>query len=126
MPTLVYPTADFQPFTKILSSEVNGKFNAIKTLLNTTKLDSTNVQQNGLSWNRLTTQTSLQVAVTDTLGQLTTSAFITTAQGGTGLAYTATTLDVGKVLQVNTAGTALTFSGIPGAATNMYQYSRFL
>ena len=53
MPTLSYPSGDFQPFTKILSAEVNGKFNAIRTLLNTTKLDSTNVQQYGLTRDRL-------------------------------------------------------------------------
>lgn len=117
MPALSYPTGDFQPFTKILSSEVNGKFNAIKTLLNTTKLDSTNVQQNGLSWDRLTTQTSLNVAVTNSSGQLTITPFITTEQGGLGFAYTATSLDTAKVLQVNQAGTAFTLDTTPPPAT---------
>lgn len=126
MPALSYPTGDFQPFTKILSSEVNGKFSAIKTLLNTTKLDSTNIQQNGLSWDRLTTQTSLQVAVTNTLGQLTVTPFITTAQGGLGFTYAATTADTQKVLQVNSTGTALTFGAVPsGPGQQIYNFYRF-
>ncbi len=53
MPILTYPTADFTPFTKILSSDVNGKFNAIKTLLNTTGLDNTNIQNAGISITKL-------------------------------------------------------------------------
>lgn len=123
---LIYPTGDFQPFTKILSAEVNGKFNAISTLLNTTKLSDTNLQDHGISWGKLTLQTSVQVAVTDTLGQLTVAPFITSAQGGLGFSYVPTTLDINKVVQVNGTGTALTIGSVTSPGISMYQYSRFL
>lgn len=131
MPALVYPTSDFQPFTKILSSEVNGKFNAIKTLLNTTGLDSTNVQVGGLNRNRLTTDTAYAVVANNSLGVMTVVAPLTntavyynsSAQatagtlpsvvGGTGLAYTPALADAAKVLQVNAAGSALTLDVVP-------------
>jgi hypothetical protein len=127
MPALSYPTGDFQPFTKILSSEVNGKFNAIKTLLNTTKLDSTNVQQNGLSWDRLTTQTASYLAATDVTGHLTVQAVATVAQGGTGINYAPVLADASKVLQVNQAGSALTFDSVPlSPSLRMYQWNHFV
>lgn len=123
---LVYPTGDFVPFTKILSSEVNGKFNAITTLLNVTKLTDTNLQDHGISWVKLTLQTASQVAVTNTLGQLTVTPFITTAQGGLGFTYTPTTLDALKVLGVNPTGTALTLSANSTPTGNMYAWNHFL
>lgn len=49
MPALTYSIADFQPFTKIKSSEVNTKFTEIQTLLNTTKLDDDNIQDDGIT-----------------------------------------------------------------------------
>ncbi len=123
---LVYPTGNFVPFTKILSSEVNGKFNAITTLLNTTKLSDTNLQDHGISWIKLTLQAVSQVAVTDTLGQLTVTPFITSPQGGTGFAYTPTTLDISKVLQVNSTGTALTLDAVPSPPVlNILSYYNF-
>lgn len=107
---LIYPYPDFQPFTKILSAEVNGKFNAISTLLNVTGLSDTNVQQNGLSWNRLTLQTSMQVAVTDTLGQLTVTPILPAINGGLGFSFAASTLSASLVMQTNSAGSALTLA----------------
>lgn len=126
MPALSYPTGDFVPFTKILSSEVNGKFNAIKTLLNTTLLDYQNVQVAGLKYNNMTITTSLQLVGTDSSGVMTTQAFALTRQGGFGFAYTPTTLDVAKVLQINTAGTSLTFDTTPQPPTSkIYSWYRF-
>ncbi len=49
MAQLTYPTSDFVPFTKILSSEVNGKFSAITTFLNTTKINDDNIQNAGIT-----------------------------------------------------------------------------
>lgn len=49
MPALVYTPADFVPFTKILSADVNSKFTSIQTLLNTTKLDDDNIQDDGIT-----------------------------------------------------------------------------
>lgn len=47
MPLLTIPTT-FTAYTKIKSSEVNANFSAISTLLNTTKLDGTNIQNAGI------------------------------------------------------------------------------
>lgn len=124
---LIYPTGDFQPFTKILSAEVNGKFNAITTLLNTTKLSDTNVQQNGLSWDRLTLQVSSQVAVTNTLGQLTVTAILPAINGGLGFSFASTTLNAGLVVQANSTGSALTIDAGPTPpSVKMYQWNHFL
>lgn len=126
MPALTYPSGDFAPFTKILSSEVNGKFNAIATLLNTTKLDSTNVQQYGLSYDRLTLQTSVQVAVTDTIGRLSVTQALPSVNGGFGFSFTPTTVQANQVLQVNALGTALTFGSTPeGPAGKLYAFNHF-
>lgn len=49
MPLLVYSVSDFVAFTKIRSADVNSRFNDIKTLLNTTGLDDTNLQNQGIT-----------------------------------------------------------------------------
>jgi hypothetical protein len=143
MPALTYPTSDFQPFTKILSSEVNGKFNAIRTLLNTTGLDTTNVQLNGLARDRLTTDVAYSVAANDATGNLTNipvatfsaiyydanaraaAGVLPTQAGGVGLSFTVSTLDVGKVLQTNTAGTGLTLEVLLDSGSLIYKSYRF-
>lgn len=123
MPNLVFPTGDFQPFTKILSSEVNGKFNAIKTLLNVTKLDYTNVQTANLLY---ASQLSMQAVITNATGQLTTSAALPVGQGGTGFSYVPTTLDIQKVVQVNASGTGLTLDTAPQPPTGkVFSFYRF-
>ncbi len=125
MPALVYPSGDFQPFTKILSSEVNGKFNSISTLLNTTKLNDTNLQDRGISWVKLTLQTASQVAVTDTLGALTVTQTLPLANGGLGFSPTLTTTNVGQVVQVNDLGTALTLGSVPSSPpVQLYTFYR--
>lgn len=55
MPNLTYTSSDFpfQAFTKIYSADINQCYNDIKTLLNTTGLDDTNVQTAGLSIGKL-------------------------------------------------------------------------
>lgn len=52
MPALVIPTS-FSPNTVALSAAVNGNFNAVATLLNSTLLDSTNIQDNGITGAKL-------------------------------------------------------------------------
>jgi hypothetical protein len=80
-----------------------------------------------MSWVKLTLQVASQVAVTDTLGQLTTAAFLPVGNGGMGFAYTPTTLDIQKVLQVNPTGTALTLDTVPSApSVKMYLWNHFL
>lgn len=123
---LVYPTGPFQPFTKILSAEVNGKFDAISTLLNTTKLSDTNLQDHGISWGKLTLQTSVQVAVTDTLGQLTVAPFLASVNGGLGFSFAASSLNASLVVQGNAAGSALTLSVVPSTPGNkIFSFYRF-
>lgn len=55
MPTFSFSSSGFpfQPFTKILSADVNTSFNDIKTFFNTTKLDSTNIQDAGITVGKL-------------------------------------------------------------------------
>jgi hypothetical protein len=143
MPALVYPTSDFQPFTKIYSSEVNGKFSAIKTLLNTTGLDSTNIQVGGVALTRLVGTANAFVAnsaaavvtayataanqtiYTSTDGSVTVGT-LPTRVGGTGLAFAPVLADASKVLQVNSLGTALTFDTTPTPAPlRIYNNYRF-
>lgn len=121
---LVYPTGDFQPFTKILSAEVNGKFNAITTLLNITKLSATNLQTDSIMYQ---SQLTNQVAITNTLGQLTTTTILPIANGGLGFTFSPTTLVSSLVVQVNAAGSALTLDTAPvPASLKMYQWNHFL
>lgn len=117
MPALTYPSADFTPFTKILSADVNAKFTAIATLLNTTKLDSTNVQQYGLTRDRLAAGTASQILVNDLSGNMSSVATIGTTQGGTGLAYTPVLADAQKVLRVDPTGTGFEIGTAPEAGT---------
>lgn len=144
MPALVYPSADFQPFTKILSAEVNGKFNAITTLLNTTKLDSTNVQAGGLTLDRLAggtnnaflannssaTPTAVASAANQTLytngSGVPTAGTLPVAAGGTGLALTLSASDADKVVAVNAGGTALELRATPEPQTlKIFSFYRF-
>ena len=145
MPALSYPTGDFSPFTKILSSDVNGKFDAIKTLLNTTKLNSDNVQLNGLTRDRLATGTANAVVVNATSGGgmselasvangamyfdasgVPTAGTLPVVNGGTGLSMTLTAADATKVVQVNSAGTALTLDTTPTPGPlRIYNFYRF-
>lgn len=62
MPVLIIPNI-FVPFTKIVSAQTNANFGSLTTLLNTTKLDDTNIQNAGI-----TPQTKLNKG-TGTAGQ---------------------------------------------------------
>lgn len=85
MPNLVYSVADFQPFTVIRSSEVNAKFNDIKTLLNTTKLDDTNLQDNGITRaTKLKMGTADHVIINNGSGAMSSEAQLATTRGGLG------------------------------------------
>lgn len=94
MPLLVYSSADFpfQPFTKILSADINQCYSDIRTLLNTTGLDSVNVQTHGLTRDRLAGGTANALLVNDASGY-------------------ASELALGSanyIVRVNSAGTAFT------------------
>ena len=106
---------------------MNGKFNAITTLLNVTKLNYVNVQTGGLLYNNMTVTTSMQIVGTDSAGVMTTQALVLASQGGTGFAFTSTTLNASKVVQSNAAGTALTLDVVPAQPSlQMYNWNHFL
>lgn len=48
MPTFTYSNSDFVAFTKARASDVNTRYNDIKTFFNTTKLDFDNIQTAGV------------------------------------------------------------------------------
>lgn len=135
MPLLSYSAITnypFQPFTKILSADTNAMFAAIQTLLNTTKLDQTNVQAHGLtrytSSSALAAGTANYVVYNDANGDLTEAAQLPTAQGGLGFNCTpGGSTDANKVISVNAAGNALQLSAVPatpgGNVFNFYNFS---
>lgn len=107
MPALTYTVADFIPFTKILSADVNSRFNDIKVLLNTTKLDTTNIQQYGIARDRIAGGTANYAVYNDASGYLTQAASLPTTAGGLGFIPTINAGNAGKVVGVNDAGNAL-------------------
>lgn len=122
MPNLVYTSSDFpfQPFTKIYSADVNQCFNDVKTLLNTTKLDHTNIQALGLirygATGNLQAGTANYAIYNDASGYLAEAAALPTAQGGTGLTSSGVN---GNVLKSN--GT--TWVSSPNAAPTVTRFA---
>lgn len=130
MPALTYTVSDFTPFTKIRSADVNTRFQDIRTLLNTTGLDDTNLQVHGLTRNgsssRLKVGTANYVLINDANGDLSEEATLATSRGGLGLAYTPSSADAGKVLSVNAAGSAFAVQTVPNPpAMNVFNFYRY-
>lgn len=110
MPNLSYTEADFIAFTKILSAAVNSKFSDLKTLLNTTKLDDTNLQNAGITRaTKLKTGTANFVLINNGSGQMSEEAQLARSRGGTGLDLGTLTGEAGRGIVVNDAETALSF-----------------
>lgn len=133
MPNLVYTSSDFPftPFTKIYSTDVNQCFNDIKTLLNTTKLNSTNIQVHGLtrqtSSSNIAAGTANHVVINDANGDFSSEAQLALSRGGTGLNVVPGSHMPGDVVQINLAGTALEVSaptGVP-ASLRIFQFYNF-
>lgn len=108
MPNLIYSVADFLPFTKILSADVNARFNDIKTLLNTTGLNSSNIQQYGLTLDRIALGTAGYTLIRNGSGVLTDTQFLPTTAGGLGFSPNISLGTAGEALIVNNTGTGLT------------------
>lgn len=127
MPLLVYSNPDFTPNTVIRSAQVNAKYNDIKTLLNTTKLDDANIQDAGLTRaTKLKAGTANYVLINDADGKMSQEANLAVSRGGTGLSVTLTIADAGKVFQVNALGTAIELAAPPeSAGTKLYTFYRF-
>ncbi len=123
MPNLSYSVSDFLPFTKIVSADVNSRFTDIKTLLNTTKLDSTNIQLNGLTRDRLALGTANQVVINDGTGLFSGEAQLAVSRGGTGQDFSGSlAANAGAAVVVNGAGNALTL-GSPLQSTLTESFS---
>lgn len=141
MPALTYTSSGFPfvPFTKILSADVNQCFFDIRTLLNTTKLDDTNVQVHGLTrigaTSRLKTGTAKAVLINDSSGDMgellsvnngavyfnasgvaTATAGLPLSSGGTGQSLTLGSAD--QVLAVDPTGTVVQFRDAPTSPPN--------
>jgi hypothetical protein len=130
MPLLSYSAITdypFQPFTKIYSADINAMFSAIQTLLNTTKLDSTNVQAHGLtrygSSGNFAAGTANYVIYNDSNGDLKESAQLPTAQGGLGADLSpSSSIQAGYAITVNSTGTGFVLSAASGSSAALYNY----
>lgn len=135
MPLLNYSAITsfpFQPFTKIYSSDINSMFSTIQTLLNTTKLDSTNIQTHGLirtgATSNIAAGTANYVLINDANGDFSEEAQLATSRGGLGANLTPVGVaDSSKVIAVNAAGSGFQLSAVPstpgGNIFNYYQFS---
>lgn len=120
----------FQPFTKIYSADINLMFSTVQTLLNTTKLDSTNVQAHGLtrytSSSNLAAGTASYAVFNDSNGDLTEAAQLPMAQGGLGANLTPSgASQAGQVIAVNSSGTGFVLSSSSGASAAIFNYANF-
>lgn len=133
MPLLSYSAITnypFQPFTKIYSADINLMFSTIQTLLNTTKLDMTNIQSQVLTRTgtsaALVPGTANAVVINDSNGNLTDETTLATARGGLGFSPTISAATASQVVQVNAAGNALTLAAAPvGPGGNIFNYYNF-
>lgn len=134
MPLLSYSAITnypFQPFTKIYSSDINSMFATIQTLLNTTKLDMTNIQSHSLtrytSSSALVAGTPSYVVYNDVNGDLTEAAQLPIAQGGLGANLTPAGVgDATKVIAVNPAGNGFQLQTVPQSpGGNIFNYYNF-
>lgn len=128
MPALVYSYADFVANTKILSAQVNAKYNDIKTLLNTTKLDDANIQDAGITRaTKLKLGTANHVVINDVTGAMSSEAQLSTTRGGTGVNLSLQVTDALKVLRVNSIGTAFELQPLDESlAGKFYNLTRFI
>lgn len=123
MPLLTYPTPDFTPFTTIRSADVNGKFTAIQTLLNTTGLDDANIQNAGITRaTKLKLGSANHVVINDGTGAMSSEAALAASRGGLGAAFTLSAGVAGQVPAVNTAGTAFELATPSDANSRLYSY----
>lgn len=117
--TLTYTIADFIPFTKIVSGDVNQRFTDIANRVNwdgttsTTGLADGNIQSNTVSGGGLTRATKLKagtannVVINDSSGNLSEEAHLALSRGGTGQDLSSLTGLGGKAIVVNASETGL-------------------
>lgn len=126
MPLLVYSYPDFTANTVIQSAKVNAKYNDIKTLLNTTGLDDTNLQNAGITRaTKLKTGTANYVLINGSDGKMSEEAQLALSRGGTGLSISLAASDAGKILRVNDAGSAFEVANAPESpGSKLFLYNR--
>lgn len=125
MPLLVYSYPDFTANTVIASAKVNAKYNDIKTLLNTTGLDDTNIQDAGITRaTKLKTGTANYVVINGSDGKMSEEATLSPSRGGLGISYTPVVADAGKVVAVASDGSGFTVENVPDSnAAKLYAYT---
>lgn len=97
----VYSVADFLPFTKIISADVNARFNDLKTLINVTGFTGANIQDHSIDRStKLSTGTAGFVLINDGSGNVSEEATLAIARGGLGQAFSLTN-NAGKAIVVN-------------------------
>lgn len=117
MPNLTYAYPDFVPFTKIKSAEVNSKFTSVQAMFNNTNRINRSAVEYG---------TVNHVVINAADGALSSEASLATVRGGLGFSLTVTTVDVEKVLRVNSGGTGLTLDSVPApAGVKVFNFYRF-
>jgi hypothetical protein len=126
MPLLIYSYPDFVPFTVIKSAQINAKYNDIKTLLNVTKLDDTNIQDAGITRaTKLKAGTPNYILLNDNTGKMSEEQYVLPSQGGTGTSLTLAG-NQNKVLQVDSSGTSIVLGVTPGnPGSLLYTFSHF-
>ena len=129
MPALTYTSSNFPftPFTKIYSADVNTCFTDIRTLLNTTKLDDDNLQNAGITRaTKLKTGTASYVLINNGSGAMSEEQYLATSRGGLNANVTpAGTIDAGKTLVVNSAGTAYELAAASISPFNLYNFHQY-
>lgn len=126
MPLLTYSYPDFTPNTVMSSAQVNAKYNDIKTLLNTTGLDDTNLQAAGITRStKLKAGTANYVLINDSDGKMSEEAQLATTRGGLGVSLSPSVADSGKVLQIDNTGAFVIASAPESPGNKIFNVSRF-
>lgn len=130
MPALTYSSSNFPftPFTKIYSADVNTCFTDIRTLLNTTGLDDTNIQNAGITRStKLKVGTANYVLKNASDGTMSEEQYLATSRGGLNANVTPSgTVDTGKALVVNSAGTAYELAAASLSPLNLYNFHQYV
>lgn len=130
MPALTYTSANFPftPFTKIYSADINTCLNDIKTLLNTTGLDDTNIQNAGITrGTKLKLGTAGYVVINSGTGAMSEEQYLATSRGGLNADVTpAGASDSGKALVVNAAGTAFQLAPVSNSPLTLYAFYSYI